>query len=93
MSMGKRLMLAALVLGMVAGPVAFGRMQQAAPASQILHAAGPLPSFEVATIKPNHSGNGVTMIGAAGHGAPGDRFIATNIGFPEFAIPVNPLVE
>lgn len=75
---GKRLLLAALALSVVAGPVAFGFVQEASPASQILHAAGPLPSFEVATIKPDHSGSGFTRFGAAGHGAPLDRFIATN---------------
>ena len=79
MSMGKRRILAALAVGIGAGPVAFGRMRQTAPATQILHVTGPLPSFEVVTIRPNHSGTGNTMIGAAGHGAPGDRFIATNI--------------
>ena len=76
---GKRLLLAALALGVVAGPVAFGLMQEAPPTGQILHATGPLPSFEVATIKPNHSASGPTMIGVAGHAAPKDRFIATNI--------------
>lgn len=47
--------------------------------SQILHATGPLPSFEVASIKPSKSESGSTMIGAVGHAAPSDRFIATNI--------------
>jgi bla regulator protein blaR1 len=76
---GKRLLLAALALGVVAGPVAFGFIQEAPSTGQILHAAGPVPSFEVAAIKPNHSGSGPTMVGAVGHAAPNDRFIATNI--------------
>jgi bla regulator protein BlaR1 len=42
------------VLGLfaVAGPVAFGVVRMASVHAQILHASGPLPSFEVATIKP-----------------------------------------
>jgi bla regulator protein blaR1 len=76
---GKRLLLGALALGVVAGPVAFGFMQEAPSTGQILHAEGPLPSFEVASIKPNHGGSGPTMVGAVGHAAPKDRFIATNI--------------
>ena len=79
LSVGKKLMLAALALGAVAGPVAFGVMQQAPQASQILHAAGPLSSFEVATIKPDHSGSDFAFFGAAGHGAPLDRFIAKDV--------------
>ena len=78
-SITKKLLLAALAFATVAGPVAFGLIQQAPPAGQILHATGPLPSFEVASIKPNHSGPGPTMVGAVGHAAPKDRFIATNI--------------
>jgi uncharacterized protein (TIGR03435 family) len=76
---GKRVLLAALALTVTAGPIALGLAQQAPPAGQILHATGPASSFEVVTIKPNHSGLDETMIGAVGHGAPGDRFIATNI--------------
>ncbi len=79
LGIGKRLLLGALALGVVAGPVAFGLMQEGPSTGQILHAAGPLPSFEVAAIKPNHAGSGPTMVGAVGHGAPNDRFIATNI--------------
>ncbi|KAA6464499.1 TIGR03435 family protein [Acidobacteria bacterium AB60] len=79
LGIGKRLVLALFAMFAVAGPLAFGMMQNTAPKGQILHASGPLPSFEVASIKPNHSGAGPTMIGAAGHAAPKDRFIATNI--------------
>lgn len=77
--LGKRLLLAALTLSVVAGPVAFGLIQEAPPTGQILRATGPLPSFEVSAIKLNHSGSGPTMVGAVGHAAPQDRFIATNI--------------
>jgi uncharacterized protein (TIGR03435 family) len=62
-----------------AAPAASGVMRRVPLELQILHATGPLPRFEVATIKPNHSGPGNTMVGALGHGAPGDRFIATNM--------------
>jgi bla regulator protein blaR1 len=79
LGIGKRLTLAALALGVVAGPVAFGLMQEAPPTNQILHATGPLPSFEVASIKPAHSGSGFSAIGVPGIRAPKDRFIATNI--------------
>lgn len=79
LGMGKRLMLTAFAMAAVAGPVAFGLMQEASHADQILHATGPLPSFEVASIKPNHSGSDPTTFRAAGHGAPMDRFIATNV--------------
>lgn len=79
LSMGKRLLLAALATSVVAGPVAFGRMQNASPTGQVLRANGPLPSFEVASIRPNHSGSVSSRLGAAGlGGAPKDRFIVTN---------------
>jgi bla regulator protein BlaR1 len=77
MNVGRKLLLGAAGLLAVAVPLAFGLMQE--PSDQILHATGPLPSFEVATIKPNHSGPGPAFFGAAGHGAPLDRFIATNV--------------
>lgn len=78
LGIGKRLMLSALGFGIVAGPLAFGLMQEASPTGQILHATGPLPSFEVATIKPNHSGSGFAAFRVPGMAAPKDRFIATN---------------
>lgn len=78
LEIGKRLMLAALALGVVAGPVAFGLMQEAPLTGQIFQANGPLPSFEVASIRPNHSGAFGSRTGAAGMGAPLDRFIVTN---------------
>jgi bla regulator protein BlaR1 len=82
---GKRLLLAALSTSVIVGPVAFGLMQNAPPSGQFLHANGPLPSFEVASIKPNHSGSGFAATGAGllsgrrGPAIPNDRFIATNI--------------
>lgn len=74
----KKLVLAACTIAALAGPVAFGSMQNAAPARQILRTDGPLPSFEVVSIKPSKSGSD-TFIGAAGHGAPADRFIVRNM--------------
>ena len=79
LKLGKRLLLTALALGVVAGPVAFGLMQEPSHADRILQITGPLPSFEVASIKPSHPGSGFTTIGALGNHAPKDRFIATNI--------------
>ncbi|HEV2322350.1 MAG TPA: M56 family metallopeptidase [Terracidiphilus sp.] len=85
LGIGKRLMLAAFALGAVGVPFAFGLMEQAPQGSQILHATGPLPSFEVASIKPNHSGSRFAATGAGvlsgprGPAIPKDRFIATNI--------------
>jgi uncharacterized protein (TIGR03435 family) len=78
LGIGKKLLLTALTLCVIVGPVASGMIQKAPPAGQILHATGSQPSFEVASIKPS-AGSGPTMIGAAGHAAPKDRFIATNI--------------
>ena len=79
LGIGKRLLLAALALGVVAGPVAFGLMQEAPPTGQILHATGPFPSFEVASIKPNHSGSGMSRTEADGSGGtPKDRYIESN---------------
>ncbi len=78
LTMTKKLLLAVLATSVVAAPVAFGLMQEPLPAGQILHASGPLPSFEVAAIKPDHSGSGHGRIGAAGMSAPMDRFIVTN---------------
>ena len=66
MGLGRKLLLCAAALLAVAGPVAFGFMQEAPPTSQILHATGPLPSFEVATFKPNRSGPGPAFFGARG---------------------------
>lgn len=75
---GKRLALAVLAMSAVAGPVTFGLMQNAPASGQTLHPTPPLPSFEVASIRPDHSGVHSARIGAAGMSAPVDRFIATN---------------
>ncbi len=76
----RKRLLAALAIGTVAGPVALGLVQTPPLAGQILQATGPLPSFEVASIRPDPSPSGPhwTKIGYAGHGAPMDRFIMTN---------------
>jgi uncharacterized protein (TIGR03435 family) len=62
----------------VAVPVVLGVICGAQLSAQVLHASGPLPSFEVASIRPNDSGSGRSQLGAAGVGAPMDRFIVTN---------------
>jgi bla regulator protein blaR1 len=80
---GKRLLLAALAMGAVAGPLAFGLMQEVSHSDQVLHAKGPLPSFEVASIKPDHSGSGIANLGFPGHSVPKDRFIATNFAIKD----------
>ena len=72
-------MLVVLPVCAVVGPVLFGLMQTVSLFGQVLHAEGPLPAFEVASIRVNHSGDGPSMIVAAGHAAPKDRFMATNI--------------
>jgi bla regulator protein blaR1 len=79
MSLGKKLVLAVLTIGAVAGPVAFGLIEKVPLTGQILQATGPVPSFEVASIRPDHSGALQAGIESAGLGAPNDRFIATNI--------------
>jgi uncharacterized protein (TIGR03435 family) len=52
LSLGKKAILALAGLVAIAGPVAFGVVQMIPLHVQILHATGPLPSYEVATIKP-----------------------------------------
>lgn len=78
LGIAKRLVLVACAVIAVAGPVAFGLMQGTQPAGQVLRTDGPLPTFEVISIKPSKPGSG-TFIGAAGHGAPDDRFIVKNM--------------
>ncbi len=53
LSRSTKLVLCALGLVVVLGPVALGLMRRIPAYSQILVAAGPRPSFEVATIKPS----------------------------------------
>jgi uncharacterized protein (TIGR03435 family) len=52
LSIGKRIILATAGVATVAVPVAFGVVGIIPLYAQILHATGPLPSYEVATIKP-----------------------------------------
>ena len=52
LSLGKKAILATASLVAIAGPVAFGVVRLVPLHVQILHATGPLPSYEVATIKP-----------------------------------------
>jgi len=52
LSLGKKVILATAGLLAIAGPVAFGVVQMIPLHVQILHATGPLPVYEVATIKP-----------------------------------------
>jgi uncharacterized protein (TIGR03435 family) len=57
LSLGRKLLLAGIGAAVVGGPVVFGLLH--APESRAQSSpttAGPLPSFEVASIKPNHSG-------------------------------------
>lgn len=52
LSMGRKIALCLFCLVATAAPVAYGVMRQISLSTQVLHAVGPLPSFEVATIKP-----------------------------------------
>lgn len=52
LSMGRKIALAVFGLVVVAAPVAFGVVRVIPLSAQVLRANGPLPSFEVATIKP-----------------------------------------
>jgi hypothetical protein len=57
-------------------PVAISIMAGVQVHAQILHATGPLPSFEVATIKPGKPGaTGIRAFGPKG----ADRFLAMNV--------------
>jgi bla regulator protein blaR1 len=52
LSMRRKIAIQVLSLLAVAGPVAFGVVRMVSVHGQILHASGPLPSFEVVTIRP-----------------------------------------
>jgi uncharacterized protein (TIGR03435 family) len=52
LSVGRKTALAVFGLVVVAAPVLFGFVRLIPLSAQVLHANGPLPSFEVATIKP-----------------------------------------
>jgi uncharacterized protein (TIGR03435 family) len=70
-----RLLLLAKRLALVL-PLAASSMAEAQVRGQILHATGPLPSFEVATIKPSQPGTtGTRAFGPKGT----DRFLAMNV--------------
>jgi bla regulator protein blaR1 len=56
LSLGKKALLATAGFAAIAGPVAFGVVRMIPLHVQILHATGPLPSYEVATIKPDQDG-------------------------------------
>jgi bla regulator protein BlaR1 len=80
----RKLMLASLAFAAVAAPIALGIVRVAPIYGQIVQASGSLPSFEVASIRPAHSGSGFSTTGAGllsgprGPAIPKDRFIATN---------------
>jgi bla regulator protein blaR1 len=81
----KRLLLWTLAASVIAGPVACGFMRKApSPRPAQISGVPPLPSFEVASVKPNHSGShfSITSIGvlngSLGPAVPKDRFVATN---------------
>lgn len=54
LGVAKKLLLAAIGLAVLAGPLAFGVMHENPLFVQLLRASGPLPTFEVATIKPSN---------------------------------------
>jgi uncharacterized protein (TIGR03435 family) len=53
----KKLLLGAAALIVVAGPLSFGLLNAMQAGASLLHTTGPLPSFEVATIKPSKDSN------------------------------------
>jgi bla regulator protein blaR1 len=64
LDLGKKLLLVVAGTMAVAGPLMFGLMQepQRQAASPVAGAATKVPAFEVASIKPNKSGMGMTML-------------------------------
>jgi uncharacterized protein (TIGR03435 family) len=54
LSLWRKVALGALAAAAIAGPVGFGRVRMIPMYGQIADATGPLPSFEVATIKPSN---------------------------------------
>jgi uncharacterized protein (TIGR03435 family) len=74
LSFGRKLLLATAGLAAVAGPIAFGLMNASQSRAQSpAESSAPRPSFDVASIKPNHGGTGLFRINAE----PG-RFVADN---------------
>ena len=78
LSLCRKLLLAAVAIAAITGPVIFGVLNAPLLRAQTLQAqqeaASPVPSFEVASIKPDHGGDGIGRIGA-----PRGRFTATGI--------------
>jgi bla regulator protein blaR1 len=64
LDLGKKLLLVVAGTMAVAGPLMFGLMQEppGQAASPVAGAASKVPAFEVASIKPNKSGTGMTML-------------------------------
>jgi bla regulator protein blaR1 len=79
----ERLAFVMLALSVAVGPISFVLLQTQTLAGQDLHATGPLPSFEVASIRQDHSGSGWDSMEYAGRGAPMDRFIMRNMTIKE----------
>jgi bla regulator protein blaR1 len=70
----RRLLATAAALGALAAPLVAGALDAPRVGAQPPQAAPPAPAFEVASIKPNNSGDGRVMLG----NQPG-RFTATNV--------------
>jgi bla regulator protein BlaR1 len=74
LTFARKLLLAAAGVAAIGGPVAFGVLSAPQSRAQSQADGAPLPSFEVASIKPNHSGDGRVFIQI-----PPGRFTATNV--------------
>jgi uncharacterized protein (TIGR03435 family) len=75
LTLARKLLLAALGIAVIAGPVVLGLVNAPQIRAQSTQTTGaPLPSFEVASIKPNHSPQPMNRVEA-----PKGRFIATGI--------------
>ena len=73
LTLARKALLGCVATAVIAGPVLFGLSKQEAASSQPAN-QGPLPSFEVVSIKPNRSGGGMIRL----NNSPG-RFSATNL--------------
>jgi bla regulator protein BlaR1 len=74
LNFGRKFLLATAGIITIAGPILIGLVR--APQSRGAQSQdGPRPSFEVASIKPNNSGDGRIAVMAQ----PGGRFVATNV--------------
>lgn len=78
LSGAKKALLASAAVIAVAVPIVFGQQEQQSAMQASKTGAHPSLSFEVVSIKPNHSGAGMGNIGFPGIHGPADRFIATN---------------